>query len=354
MTLPVGARIGIIGGGQLGRMLAGAAARLGFDTSVYCPERDCPAARVAADNVVADYNDLPALLSWAQTCDVVTYEFENVPVGAVNHLTASGCLVRPGARSLEVAQDRLQEKTFLSDCGVQTAGFRPVNNLTELASALEALGGSGILKTRREGYDGKGQRRVSAGDDLERAFADLNAQPCVLEEIIPFTCEVSTLVARSITGETLCYDVPRNEHVDGVLHRSIVPSGVDAGIEEAAREAAVRVADALGHVGVLALEFFVLEDGQLLANELAPRVHNSGHWTPEACITGQFEQHILAVSGWPLGPVARLFDAEMGNLLGADALTPFEASPRGSTVTLYGKQEAKAGRKMGHWVRTGF
>ncbi len=351
MMLPVGAKIGIIGGGQLGRMLAGAAARLGFDVSIYCPEADCPAGRVAQQQTIGRYDHLPSVLDWARSCDVVTYEFENVPVDTVHYLVSSGCDVRPGARSLEIAQDRLAEKAFLRDAGIETAPYVAVNGPQDLARALTQLGGAGILKTRREGYDGKGQLRLVSGDDCEAAFSRLKAQPSILEAIVPFSCEISAIVARSITGESLCYDIPRNHHVEGVLSRSSVPSGVDQTTEAKAREAAICLAAALDHVGVLALEFFVLADGSLLANEVAPRVHNSGHWTPEACRTGQFEQHIRAVAGWPLGSVERKYRAEMGNLLGHEALAPFEAAPAGSVITLYGKREAKAGRKMGHWVR---
>lgn len=350
-VLSAGATIGILGGGQLGRMLAGAAAQLGFDVSIYCPEADCPAARVAATHTVADYSDAAALLAWAKTCDVVTYEFENVPVAAAEALIAEGVLVRPGAKPLEVSQDRVVEKSFLQSAGIETADFASVDRSEDVDDAIKRFGGQGILKTRRDGYDGKGQARLEAGDDYEAAHKSLGHAPCILEALVPFVCEVSVIIARDHRGTSLCYDVPRNEHVNGILRRSIVPANVAAGVADRACHAAAALADALDYVGVLALEFFVLADGSLLANEFAPRVHNSGHWTPEACATGQFEQHVRAVAGWPLGDVTRYHDVEMANLLGDEALAPPEALSKDAVLTLYGKRDAKPGRKMGHLVK---
>ena len=350
-ALKAGATIGILGGGQLGRMLASSAAQLGFDVSIYCPEADCPAARVAAHHVQGDYTDLLQLLDWAKTCDVVTYEFENVPVVAAKALIEAGVLVRPGAKPLEVSQDRLVEKSFLGDCGIDTADFAEVNSANEIEAPLARFGGSGILKTRRDGYDGKGQVRLRSGDDFEAAHKALANAPCILEAMVPFEREVSVIIARDRVGDTLCFDLPRNEHVNGILKRSVVPCDLGPNVIERACDAAGKLAAALDYVGVLALEFFVLEDGRLLANEFAPRVHNSGHWTPEACATGQFEQHIRAVAGWPLGPVTRYHDVEMLNLLGEEALVPPDALAADGVLTLYGKREAKPGRKMGHLVR---
>lgn len=350
-ALKAGATIGMLGGGQLGRMMASAAAQLGFDVSVYCPEADCPAARVAADHVIGDYSDTGALVAWAETCHVVTYEFENVPVAAAQALIAAGIAVRPGAAALEVSQDRFVEKTYLRDCGIATADFAAVTTAADIAAPIAAFGGRGILKTRRDGYDGKGQARLEAGDDFEAAHKSLGHAPCILEAMVPFELEVSVIVARDQAGDTVCYDVPRNEHVNGILKRSVVPSELSDDVAARACQAAQALAEALDYIGVLALEFFVLKDGTLLANEFAPRVHNSGHWTPEACATGQFEQHIRAVAGWPLGPVTRFHDMEMLNLLGEEALVPPEALASDGVLTLYGKRDAKPGRKMGHLVR---
>ena len=350
-ALKAGATIGILGGGQLGRMLGSAAAALGFDVSIYCPEQDCPAARVAAHHVVGAYTDVSALLVWAASCDVITYEFENVPVAAAEALIDAGHVVRPGAKPLQVSQDRLVEKTFLQSCGIQTADFAKVDAAADIAGPIETFGGKGILKTRRDGYDGKGQARLERGDDYEAAHKALKHAPCILEAMVPFEREVSVIIARDAGGETVCFDLPRNEHINGILKRSIVPSDVSEDVAQRACAAAEALANALDYVGVLALEFFLLTDGTLLANEFAPRVHNSGHWTPEACATGQFEQHIRAVAGWPLGPVTRFHKVEMINLLGDEALVPPEVLAADGVLTLYGKRDAKPGRKMGHLVR---
>ena len=349
--LRAGAQIGILGGGQLGRMLASAGAQLGFDVSILCPEDDCPAARVAARHVCAAYDDAATVLAWAESCDVITYEFENVPVTAIESLVAAGHCVRPGARALEASQDRLAEKEFLRGCGIATADFAAIDTPGDIAEPLAAFGGQGILKTRRDGYDGKGQVRVESGDDLEEAHHALDHQPAILEAMVGFACEISVIVARGADGTARCFDVPCNQHVNGILRRSSVPSGLSNEIENAACAAAITLAEALDYVGVLALEFFVLPDGGLIANEFAPRVHNSGHWTPEACATGQFEQHMRAVAGWPLGDVTRFHDAEMLNLLGEEALAPPMQLAGEGVLTLYGKREAKPGRKMGHLVR---
>ncbi|MEM7327194.1 MAG: 5-(carboxyamino)imidazole ribonucleotide synthase [Pseudomonadota bacterium] len=350
-ALEAGAMIGILGGGQLGRMLAGAAAQLGFDVAIYCPEQDCPAARVAATHTIGAYDDESALLAWAKTCDVVTYEFENVPVSAAKALISAGICVRPGAQPLEVSQDRLVEKTFLQSCGIATAGFAMVDQATDIAEPIERFGGHGILKTRRDGYDGKGQARLEAGDDYEAAHKSLAHAPCILEAMVPFECEVSVIIARDVNGQSICYDLPRNAHVNGILRTSTLPAGISDEVAARACKAARALADALDYIGVLALEFFVLQDGSLLANEFAPRVHNSGHWTPEACATGQFEQHIRAVAGWPLGDVTRFHDVEMANLLGDEALALPQDLLKDSVLTLYGKRDAKPGRKMGHVVK---
>ena len=343
-----GGNVGILGGGQLGRMLAMAAARLGIRVHVYDPAEDCPAAHEAT-HVKGGFDDVDALRRFAETVDVVTYEFENIPEAALDAIE-SIVPIRPGRKALATSQDRLVEKSFLRDHGIGTADFAAVDAAGDIAEPLARFGGQGILKTRRDGYDGKGQVRVASGDDFEAAHKALAGAPAILEALVPFEREVSVILARAVSGETLCFDVPRNEHVNGILKRSSVPSGLSETVEQAACEAGAQLANALGHIGVLSLEFFVLEDGTLLANEFAPRVHNSGHWTPEACQTGQFEQHIRAIAGWPLAPVKRFHDVEMRNLLGEEALQPPHTYGVNDVITLYGKREAKAGRKMGHVV----
>lgn len=348
--LPPGARIGMLGGGQLGRLLALEAARLGFDVHVFCPEARSPAARVAAFETVADYGDVDALGMFARSCDVVTYEFENVPVATVDAVIAAGCPVRPGAASLDVSQDRLAEKAFLNGIGIPTVDYRPVPDAAVLAPALAALGGRGILKTCRHGYDGKGQVRIEPdGTGLAEGLRLAASAPCILEAVAPFVREVSVIVARG-EGGTVAYDPAENVHETGILVRSTVPAAISAETTDLVAASGLRLADALGHVGVLALEMFVLGDGRLLANEMAPRVHNSGHWTPEACETGQFEQHVRAVAGWPLGPVTRHFDARMTNVLGEDIRRLPAGLGKADKATAYGKRAPIGGRKMGHIV----
>lgn len=339
--------IGILGGGQLGRLLALEAGKLGFDVHVYCPEPRSPAARVAAFETVAAYDDVSALQAFAKSCDVVTYEFENVPAASVASIEAAGTPVRPGAKSLEMSQDRATEKTFLNAIGIQTVDFHTLGPEMTLSDALVDFGWQGILKTRRDGYDGKGQVRIMGEAGVAQARKLADAAPCILEAFAPFEREVSVVVARSGT-QTLAYDISENVHEDGILARSTAPAELSDAMQSAALAAGVKLADALGHIGVLALEFFVMPDGGLRANEFAPRVHNSGHWTPEACLTGQFEQHIRAVAGWPLGPVTRLFDVEMHNLLGEDILQIPQGLDADTRLVSYGKREAVAGRKMAH------
>jgi 5-(carboxyamino)imidazole ribonucleotide synthase len=349
--LPAGSTIGILGGGQLGRMLAGAAARLGFDVVIFVPGESPPAARVAARHIDAAYEDNDALETFAKACDVITYEFENIPVASIAHLVSLGAVVRPGIKSLEVSQDRLSEKQFLNAIDIETGRFEPVGSVDQLKTALEAIGGEGLLKTRRDGYDGKGQVRVKSADDAAAAYDRIGNTPAILEALVPFEREISVVIARAIDGQTAAYDPSRNEHESGILKRSIAPCGLPDDVIARAIGLAETLAGETGHVGVLALELFVLEDGTLLANEMAPRVHNSGHWTPEACATGQFEQHIRAVAGWPLAQVTRHFNVEMENLLGEEALAPPQSFADGTILTLYGKRDAKPGRKMGHVVR---
>ncbi|OKP79883.1 5-(carboxyamino)imidazole ribonucleotide synthase [Ensifer adhaerens] len=344
--------IGIIGGGQLGRMLAMAAARLNFRTVILEPQVDCPAAQVANDQIVAAYDDEAALGKLAEVSDIITYEFENVPVAAAERLAAKRP-VFPPPKALEVAQDRLTEKRFINGCGIATARFHAVDSQADLEAALADFGGTGVLKTRRLGYDGKGQRVFrSTADSPAGAFAALGGVPLILESFVPFEREISIIAARAPDGAVACFDPAENVHRNGILHTSTVPAEIGAAAGAAARVAAKAILDALGYVGVIGVEFFVLADGSLIVNEMAPRVHNSGHWTEAACVVSQFEQHIRAVAGLPLGNPRRHSDCVMQNLIGDDLDTvPGWLAEDDVLVHLYGKTEARAGRKMGHVTR---
>ena len=351
--LPAGATIGIVGGGQLGRMLAMAAARLGYRTIILEPQAGCPAAQVANRQIVAAYDDAAALDELARACAVVTYEFENVPVAAAERLAAS-LAVLPPPQALEMAQDRLTEKTALNAMGISTARFTAVDSDDDLAAALAAFGGDGVLKTRRLGYDGKGQRvfRSASAADAEGAFGGLGGVPLILESLVPFEREISVIAARGQDGGLAAYDAAQNVHRNGILHSSTVPAAAAPATLSAAREAAFSILDGLGYVGVIGVEFFALADGSVLVNEIAPRVHNSGHWTEAACVVSQFEQHIRAVAGLKLGDSARHSDCVMENLIGDDILrAPALLAEPALMLHLYGKEEARPGRKMGHFTR---
>lgn len=353
MALPPGSSIGILGGGQLGRMLALAAAKLGFDVHVFTPEMDSPAARVAAHTIIADYDDLEALQAFASICDVITYEFENVPSRALDILAAlpGAPPVRPGRRALETSQDRLAEKRFLQSLGLPCAPFAPVESLGDLQAALAALGTPAILKTRRFGYDGKGQVRLSSPAEAPAAWAALAGAPAVLEGFVQFSREISVIAARGLDGALAAYTPGENRHEAGILRQTRVPATLSAAEEAAARGAAEKMLGALDYIGVMGVEFFVTPAG-LLINEFAPRVHNSGHWTQNGCATDQFEQHIRAITGWPLGDTGRFADVVMENLIGAEVDRALaEAQSPGTALHLYGKGEARAGRKMGHLNR---
>ena len=339
--------IGIVGGGQLGRMLALAAAELGLKTHIYCPEDNCPAAQVATAFTQAPYDDMSALTAFAAEVDVVTYEFENIPVATVAQLARSKN-VFPSADALEVAQDRLVEKSFMRAQGFDVAAFFDITDLDSLKAALAKTDGAGILKTRRFGYDGKGQWRLDGDSDLAGVLQELNGQPAILEALVPFEREVSILVARAQDGTTAAYDVIENVHRNHILHSSTLPAALPATQRDAARDMAEKLATDLDYVGVLAIECFIVGDA-LLINEIAPRVHNSGHLTQDACHCGQFEQHMRAVAGWPLGDATAHSDAVMTNLLG-DEIEQWRdfAAQKATYVHLYGKAEARAGRKMGH------
>jgi 5-(carboxyamino)imidazole ribonucleotide synthase len=349
--LAPGDTIGILGGGQLGRMLAMSAASLGLDVAIFCPEADSPASRVSADSFVAPYDDEAQLTAFARRCSVVTLEFENIPVSAIDVIEAAGVRVRPGRQALAVSQDRLVEKTFFQSIGIAPAPFVRIDRVDDIAPGLTQLGGAGVLKTRRSGYDGKGQARIASAADGETAFLRFGGAECVLEAFIPFRSEMSVVLARGLNGEIRTFDPSDNRHQNGILRSSTFPSSASPSEQEEALRLTARLAEALDYVGVLALEFFLTADGRLLANEFAPRVHNSGHWTARACRTGQFEQHIRAVCGWPLGDVDRFADGEMENLLGDEAGDWRRLMRAGDSVELYGKRAASDGRKMGHVVR---
>lgn len=349
--LKPGDTIGILGGGQLGRMLALAAAPLGLKTHILCPDPDSPAFEVASTHTIAGYDDVSALDVFASAVDVVTYEFENVPGPTAAHLAAR-VPVRPGADALAVSQDRLSEKTFLGEAGIPVAGFAAIDADAEVAPALERLGGKGILKTRRLGYDGKGQTLLRSVAEARDAHSRLGRVPAILEAFVPFEREVSVIAARGVDGAVRAYDVAENVHRDHILKTSTVPADIDAGLAAEARAMAETICERLGYVGVIGVEMFVLPKGapqRILVNEIAPRVHNSGHWTEAACQVSQFEQHIRAVAGWPLGSAERHSDVTMENLIGAEAdgWAGILSEP-GASLHLYGKAESRPGRKMGH------
>ena len=341
--------IGILGGGQLGRMLSLAASTLGMRSHIFCPDPLSPAFEVTPHRTVAAYDDETALAAFADAVDVVTYEFENVPAATAEFLAARKPL-RPGANALAVSQDRLAEKGFLASKNIPVAPWRAVETMADLDAAIDALGLPAVLKTTRLGYDGKGQRVIRERAETEAAFADLNPKPLVLEAFVPFDKEISVVVARNAAGEVRAFDAAGNVHRHHILFTSTVPANVPPGVEKHAAMLAKVIVVALDYVGVLGVEFFVIpgERPTLMVNEIAPRVHNSGHWTEAVCLTDQFEQHIRAVLGWPLGDPARMADVVMENLVG-DEVDIVPTGLDGNTQPhLYGKTEIRAGRKMGH------
>ncbi|NHK26730.1 5-(carboxyamino)imidazole ribonucleotide synthase [Parvularcula flava] len=350
--LPPGSTIGILGGGQLGRMLAVAAAKLGFHVHIYCPDEKSPAAEVARDFTKAGYDDDAALERFAASVDVVTYEFENVPASAAEAIARTGTPLRPGARALEVSQDRLTEKKFLKDLGIDTAPFMPVASEAALGVATEVTGIPAILKTRRFGYDGKGQAVIHDEDEVAEAYASLKGAPAIMEGFVPFEREISVIAARELNGTMMAYDPAENVHRDGILRTSTVPAEISEETWDRATDIACDILTELDYVGVIGVEFFVEKSGHLRVNEMAPRVHNSGHWTVEACHVSQFEQHIRAIAGWSLADPVRHSDCVMENLIGKD-VDDWQTigSERDAYLTLYGKKEARNGRKMGHVTR---
>ncbi|MCA3445609.1 MAG: 5-(carboxyamino)imidazole ribonucleotide synthase [Rhodobacter sp.] len=345
--LPPGAVIGILGGGQLGRMLSVAAARLGYRTHVYEPGAAPPAADVAHAVTTAGYDNAAALAAFAGAVDVITYEFENVPTAALD-LLESLTPIHPSRRALAISQDRLAEKAFLNGIGLTTAPYAAVTTAEDLAAALARIGCPSILKTTRLGYDGKGQARIRSAAEAAAALAAMQGAAAVLEGFVHFTHEVSVIAARGMDGSVACYDPGENLHRDGILQSTTVPARLTPGQRSDAILAAARIVNALDYVGVLGVELFVTPEG-LIVNEIAPRVHNSGHWTQNGCAVDQFEQHIRAITGWPLGDGGRHSDVTMENLVGDDiARIPQIARERNAALHLYGKAEARPGRKMGH------
>jgi 5-(carboxyamino)imidazole ribonucleotide synthase len=345
------ATIGILGGGQLGRMLALAAARLGFKCHVFAPSPDSPAFDVVHRVTCAAYTDTEALNRFAEDVDIVTYEFENVPAETATFLAARVPVV-PDPNVLAITQDRLAEKNFVSGLGIGTAAFAAVGEPVELAAAIERIGRPAVLKTRRYGYDGKGQATIENGTDPRAAWLKVGGQPCILEAFVPFEREVSVVAARGRDGAVECFDVIENEHRDHVLKVSRVPAALPEAAGAAALQVAKTIADAFSYVGVLAVEMFVLSGGKLLVNEIAPRVHNSGHWTLDGASVSQFEQHIRAIAAWPLARPVRRGRVEMINLLG-DEVEDYRhwLTVPGAALHLYGKSAVRPGRKMGHVTR---
>lgn len=350
--LPANATIGIMGGGQLGRMLCIAAAELGYRTIILEPDPNAPAAQTANDQIIAAYDDEIALESLADQCDVITYEFENVPADAVAQL-AQIIPAHPNAQALHLSQDRLLEKQMAVEIGAQPAPYHAVNSLKDLNAGLEKIGYPAILKTRRLGYDGKGQVKINGPEDVDAAFDKMAGQDAILEGFIEFDREISVIAARNKQGEFAAFDVVENVHENQILATSKVPASITASIQKAAMDIAHKIAEHLDYVGVFAVEFFLAqnngEDFALYVNEMAPRVHNSGHWTEAACVISQFEQHIRAISGLNLIAPKRHSDCVMYNLIGhdIDQLESYRQNPN-AKLHLYGKLKVRQGRKMGH------
>jgi 5-(carboxyamino)imidazole ribonucleotide synthase len=350
--LPPNATIGLVGGGQLGRMSALAAARLGYRCHILTRETDSPAAQVSHAVTISDYEDPESLRAFAAAVDVISFEFENVSAEGLD-LLASLKPVRPAPSVLRISQDRVTEKSFLNNAGVATAPWRLVQTLSDLEAAVAALGLPSVLKTTRLGYDGKGQAMLRAPEDLAPAFERLSPKPLILEGFVDFAREISVVIARGADGAVSAFDTVENRHRDHILDITLAPARVTAEVDAAAQRIARDVASALDLVGLLAVEMFVDRAGNVLANEIAPRPHNSGHWTIDACPMSQFEAHIRSIAGLPLPPAVRHSDAVMKNLVGPDeaALWPAIVASPGLIPHLYGKAEAHPGRKIGHVTR---
>jgi 5-(carboxyamino)imidazole ribonucleotide synthase len=350
-ALAPGSVIGILGGGQLGRMLAHAAAQLGYRCHIFDPDVHAPAADVAASHICADFGDRDELVRFADSVDVITYEFENVPVAAVDHLVSRGTRIAPGALALRVAQDRIAEKDFVVALGGACGPYRAVSSLDDLQAALQQIGAPAVLKTRRMGYDGKGQARIHTAEDAAAAWTAIGAQPAILEAFVNFECEVSVLIVRSATGDMRSYGPIDNQHDNGILARSCFPSILAPSVASAAIAMAKQIAAKLDYVGVLAVELFIVQ-GKPWLNEIAPRVHNSGHGTIEGSVISQFENHVRAICGLPLGSTDPVGQTEMRNLIGADVHDWSQLlKDETAHLHLYGKSDARPGRKMGHVTR---
>jgi len=344
--LTTGATIGILGGGQLGRMLSVAASRLGFKTCVFEPGADCPASHVAHTHVQAGYDDIDALTRFAESCDVITFEFENIPTEALDVIEAI-TPIHPNRDALATSQDRFLEKNFLTRIGLNTAAYAAVNDAETLEQAIDQIGTPAILKTRRMGYDGKGQSRLMSPDDAAKAIADMAGAPAVLEAFIDFSHEVSVIGTRSADGAISCFDPGENVHRNGILHTTTVPANLTPSQRTDAVLLTANILNALDYVGTMGVELFVTPHG-LIVNEIAPRVHNSGHWTQAGCPIDQFEQHIRAIAGWPLGDSSRHSNVVMENLIGDDVDRIPDIAKTNTAIHLYGKADAKKDRKMGH------
>ncbi len=356
MLLP-GSTLGMLGGGQLGRLFAMSARSLGYKVIVVEPDPTSPAGQVADEHIIAGYDDEKALEQLGKACDVITTEFENIPADVLRKLSKD-CSVFPPADALEKAQDRIIEKAFILSCGLLPVPYGVITTKSDIAKAIESITFPAILKTARFGYDGKGQQTINSADDVEAAFMATNQVDCVLEQRIDLDCEISVILGRNESGESHCHPVAENIHQDGILYQSLVPARVAKNIANAAQAAAIRMADKLNYVGVMAVEFFVTKKGELLVNEMAPRTHNSGHYTVDACVTSQFEQQVRMVCGLPFGDTTLLSPVVMTNLLGdiwggknKEIQPHWENLLKNpsSKLHLYGKQEARIGRKMGHY-----
>ncbi len=353
MKILPGATLGMLGGGQLGRMFTIAARTMGYEVVVLDPDKESPAGKLATTHICADYSDQAALDQIAKTCDAVTTEFENVPASTLEALAKTGP-VRPGAKAISIAQDRIHEKNFLKDNGFYTAPFAVIHSLEDLQKSISEIGTPAILKVSRFGYDGKGQFGINTESDIEKAWETLEGEACVLEQRMPLDIEVSVVLARGIEGEVITYPVSENIHEGGILDVTVVPARIDKNLETKVIDMAKEIATALDYVGIMAVEFFI-SNGKVLVNEIAPRPHNSGHYTLDACMTDQFEQQVRAVCGLPLGETTLLSPVVMINMLGdiwhngqAPKWEKLLNHPN-VKLHLYGKREARPGRKMGHF-----
>ena len=345
--IPSNITIGILGGGQLGLMLSEAARKLGYKTHIFANNKDEPALNHTDNITIADFNDKKALINFYENCDIITFEFENIPINALSNLNLYKKVI-PNINSLKITQDRLLEKKFINSAGHKTTQFAAINSRHDIEPAYELIGGKGILKTRKFGYDGKGQFSIHNLLDLKYAWKELNEAPSILEKKIDFNTEISIIIARDKNGVIKEFDLTENIHKDGILIESNIPAKISNRIEKKSKEIGISIINKLNYIGVLAIEMFIYKDSVLI-NELAPRVHNSGHWTLDACETSQFEQHIRAITGMPLGATERHSSATMKNLIGnqVQKLDKFYGK-KNTKIHIYGKKEVRPGRKMGH------